>query len=93
MTLVIANIFVLFGTESSNCKTGWYFVSWGRSTAWYEITVANTIDPDAAGSSVSGPYRVRLADNWVGDVTQTTRFGIPQDDEQFIAMARKVPFT
>ena len=84
------HIRTVFGTESSNCKTGWYFVGWGRSTAWpHEITVANTIDPEAAGSSVSGPYRVRLADNWVGDVTQTTRFGIPQDVEQFIAMARK----
>ncbi len=29
-----------------------------------------------------------MADNWAGEVTQTTRFGIPQDPEQFLKMAR-----
>lgn len=80
----------IFGTETSTCKNGWYFAGWGRSNAWpHEITVAHTFDKDAAGSSVNSPYRVRLADNWTGDVTQTTRFSIPQDSEQFIDMARK----
>ena len=84
------HIRTIFGSESSTCNTGWYFIGWGRSTAWpHEITVAHSLDPEASGSSVNGPYRVRLADNWVGDVTQTTRFGIPQDNEQFVAMARK----
>jgi regulator of protease activity HflC (stomatin/prohibitin superfamily) len=85
----------IFGTESSVCETGWYFAGWGTSTSWpHFITVAHTVD--ATGESVTSafqgsimpPYRVRLADNWTGDVTQTTRFGIPQDNEQFLTMAR-----
>ena len=79
----------IFGTESSVCTTGWYFSGWGNSTAWpYFITVAHTLDTESDGSAVNGPYNVRMSDNWTGDVTQTTRFGIPQDNEQFIKMAR-----
>lgn len=79
----------IFGTESAVTKTGWYFEGWGTSTSWPRfITVANTFDPEAEGSAVNGPYRVRLADNWTGDVTQSTRFGIPSDTEQFLTMAR-----
>ena len=80
----------VFGNETSTCNTGWYFKGWGISNAWpWEITVANTIDPNSDGSSMSAPYRVRLSDNWTGDVTQTTRFAIPKDSDQFIDMARK----
>lgn len=85
----------IFGTESSTCETGWFFVGWGTSTAWpHYITVAHTLDAtgENAGTaflgSIAEPYRVRLADNWTGDVTQTTRFGIPQDEAQFLDMAR-----
>jgi regulator of protease activity HflC (stomatin/prohibitin superfamily) len=85
----------IFGQESSVCETGWYFSGWGTSTAWpHYITVAHTTAAtgESAGTaflgSIAEPYRVRLADNWTGDVTQTTRFGIPQDDVQFIEMAR-----
>lgn len=85
----------IFGNETSTCDTGWYFAGWGTSTEWpHYITVANTMDATGESSSsvfqgsVMTPYRVRLADNWTGDVTQTTRFGIPQDNEQFIKMAR-----
>lgn len=79
----------IWGSESSACETGWYGLGWGRSSAWpHFITVANTLDNSSDGSSVSGPYRVRLADNWSGDVTQTTRFAIPQDSAQFLSMAR-----
>ena len=86
----------IFGSESNTCTTGWYFVGWGRSTAWpHEITVAHTVDATGESSStaftgsIMTPYRVRLGDNWVGDVTQTTRFAIPQDSEQFLSMVRK----
>lgn len=85
----------IFGNESSVCETGWYFSGWGTSTAWpHYITVAYTTSAtgESVGTaflgSIAEPYRVRLADNWTGDVTQTTRFGIPQDDSQFIEMAR-----
>ena len=79
----------VFGTEDSACNTGWYFLGWGTSTEWPQfITVANSTDSNSDGSSVTGPYPVRLADNWNGEVTQTTRFGIPQDKEQFLKMAR-----
>lgn len=79
----------IFGTESAVCETGWYFMGWGTATAWpHYITVANTIDMESDGSSITAPYRVRLADNWTGDVTQTTRFAIPQDTTQFLEMAR-----
>lgn len=90
------HIRTIFGTETSTCVTGWYFVGWGKSTAWpHEITVAHTMDATGESTftaftgSIMEPYRVRLADNWVGDVTQTTRFAIPQDNEQFIEMVRK----
>lgn len=85
----------IFGNETSTCETGWYFAGWGNSTAWpHYITVANTIDATGENAStvfqgsVMVPYRVRLADNWTGDVTQTSRFAIPQDSEQFLTMAR-----
>lgn len=79
----------IFGTESVALKTGWYFEGWGTATAWPEyITVAHSLDPNDVGSSISGPYRVRLADNWSGDVTQSTRFQLPADPEQFLEMAR-----
>lgn len=79
----------VFGTESAQCDTGWYFLGWGSSTEYpHFITVANTTSVDAQGSAVSAPYSVRLADNWNGVVTQATRFAIPQDEEQFLTMAR-----
>jgi regulator of protease activity HflC (stomatin/prohibitin superfamily) len=85
----------IFGNETATCETGWYFAGWGTSTAWpHYITVAHTLDAtgENAGTvfqgSIAAPYRVRLADNWTGDVTQTTRFGIPQDQAQFLEMAR-----
>lgn len=79
----------IFGTESAVTETGWYFSGWGTSTAWPKyITVAHTLAVDAEGSTITGPYRVRLADNWSGDVTQSTRFQIPMDSEQFLEMAR-----
>ena len=85
----------IFGNETSTCETGWYFAGWGNSTAWpHYITVAHTLDATGENSgtafqgSIAEPYRVRLADNWTGDVTQTTRFGIPQEPSQFLEMAR-----
>ena len=79
----------IHGSETSECSTGWFYSGWGKTTTWpHFITVANTTDPDADGSAVSGPYPVRLSDNWNGDVTQTTRFAIPQDQEQFLSMHR-----
>jgi hypothetical protein len=79
----------VMGTETSTCTTGWYFLGWGASTQWaHFITVAHTNDPASEGSSIDGPYSVRLADNWNGDITQATRFGIPQDEESFLQMAR-----
>jgi len=83
------HIRTVMGTESSTCQTGWYFLGWGTSTQWpHFITVAHTNDPQSEGSSIDGPYPVRLADNWNGDVTQATRFGLPQDNDQFLKMAR-----
>ena len=78
-----------FGTENSKCDLGWFFSGWGRITEYpHFITIAHTNEGDTEGSSVSRPYTVRMADNWAGEVTQTTRFGIPQDHEQFLRMAR-----
>jgi len=75
------------GTEADTCERGWYFQGWGRSTAWpHFITIAHSLSPDSEGSSINGPYPVRMSDNWAGDVTQTTRFGIPQDSVQFRKM-------
>jgi regulator of protease activity HflC (stomatin/prohibitin superfamily) len=83
------HIRTIFGSESSYCKTGWFFEGWGRSTAWpHYITVSHTDATDADGTAIGTPYMVRLADNWTGQVTQNTRFGIPQDSEQFLKMAR-----
>lgn len=83
------HIRTVFGTENSKCDLGWFFSGWGKTTEYpHFITVSYTHDSDARGSSVSGPYTVRMADNWAGEVTQTSRFGIPQDPEQFLKMAR-----
>ena len=79
----------IFGTETVAMDTGWYFEGWGTSTAWPKyITVAHTSAVDAEGSAITAPYRVRLADNWTGDVTQSTRFQLPTDPTQFVDMAR-----
>ncbi len=93
------HIRTIFGNETSTCETGWYFAGWGTSTAWpHYITVAHTLDAtgENAGTvfqgSIAEPYRVRLADNWTGDVTQTTRFGIPQDSAQFLEDLQKILF-
>ncbi|MEL6751973.1 MAG: hypothetical protein AAFO70_07815, partial [Pseudomonadota bacterium] len=85
-----SHIRTIFGSESSKCDLGWYFSGWGRTTTYpHYITVTHTNDADASGSSVSPPYSIRMADNWAGEVTQTTRFGLPQDEEQFLRMARE----
>jgi len=75
------------GTEDSTCSLGWYFQGWGTSTAWpHFITIAHTNTSGEGGSSISAPYSVRMSDNWAGDITQTTRFGIPKDNVQFLKM-------
>ena len=76
------------GSEGSTCSTGWYFQGWGKSTAWeHYLTIAHTNDADSqGGSSVNGPYSIRMSDNWNGVVTQITRFAIPQDKDQFQSM-------
>lgn len=77
----------VFGTEDAKCDLGWYVKGWGTTTEYpHFITIAHTADPTAEGSSVNAPYAIRLNDNWSGDVTQTTRFGIPRDRDQFLAM-------
>jgi hypothetical protein len=79
----------IFGNEVAVIHTGWYFEGWGTATAYPKyITVAHTTATDTGGSSINAPYRVRLADNWSGDVTQSTRFMLPQDPDQFLAMAQ-----
>ena len=77
----------VFGTETYKCKTGWYFTGWGFTTEYpHYITVAHSNATDIDGTSVNPPYSVRLADNWNGVVTQTTRFEIPRDRDQFMKM-------
>jgi hypothetical protein len=80
----------IFGTESSVCEAGWYFEGWGWSNQWpWAITIAHSTNPEADGSSVSAPREVRMADNWMGHVTQVTRFEIPQGEDEFLNMSRK----
>ena len=79
----------IFGTESAKLDLGWYFRGWGKTTVYPKyITIAHTSDPAAEGSSVSVPYKIRLADNWSAEVTQTTRFGLPIDEDQFLRLSR-----
>lgn len=79
-----------WGQETSKCDLGWYVRGYGTITEYpHFITVANVDNQEAEGSSISGPYSIRMADNWNGLVTQTTRFAIPQDPEQFISMHRE----
>lgn len=81
------HIQTIFGTEDAKCTTGWYFSGWGFTTEYpHYITVAHSNAADAQGTSVNAPYSVRLADNWNGTVTQTTRFEIPRDREQFLKL-------
>lgn len=89
-----AHIRTLFGTETSKCDIGWYFSGWGNTTTWpHYITVGNVAKPedikqDSISTRLDVPYRVKLADNWAGDITQSTRFGIPQNEEKFLKLAR-----
>lgn len=89
-----SHIRTIFGSETSKCDLGWYFSGWGSSTQWpHNITVGNVSDPaaiktDSISTYLTGPHRVKLADNWAGDITQSTRFAIPQNEEKFLKMAR-----
>ncbi|MEM9331258.1 MAG: hypothetical protein AAGA53_08015 [Pseudomonadota bacterium] len=77
------------GAEGAKCDLGWYFSGWGETTKYpHFITVTNTIDRATAGASVETPYTVRLADNWSGKISQTTRFELPHDRQQFVELAR-----
>lgn len=88
------HIRTILGSETSKCDIGWYFQGWGSSTAWpHYITIGNVANPedikkDSISTWLDGPYRVKLADNWAGDITQSTRFGIPQNEEKFLKLAR-----
>lgn len=88
------HIRTIFGSETSKCDLGWYFSGWGNSTQWpHYITVGNVADAtevksDSISTYLANPYRVKLADNWAGDITQSTRFGLPQNEEKFLKMAR-----
>lgn len=89
-----AHIRTALGNESSKCDLGWYFSGWGTTTAWpHYITVGHVQNPedikrDSISTYLDGPYRIKLADNWSGDITQSTRFGIPQNEEKFLKLAR-----
>lgn len=77
------------GSEVAKCDIGWYFSGWGESTQYpHYITISHTSEPTEGSVSDLPPYKVRMSDNWTGDVSQTTRFGIPQDSVQFLKMAR-----
>ena len=84
------HIRTIFGTENAVFNTGWYFSGWGKTTNWmHEYTVSHVQNPaEMQGTSVNGLYTIRMADNWRGKVSQTTRFRMPQDKEQFLKMAR-----
>lgn len=81
------HIQTIFGTEDAKLNTGWYFAGWGITTSYPQyITVAHTSAGDAQGTSVNPPYQIRMADNWNGTVTQTTRFEIPRGRDAFVKM-------
>lgn len=88
------HIKTILNTESSKCDIGWYFAGWGTPTVWpHYVTISHSIEESPYGADTfrgtyEPPYRIRMSDNWAGDVTQTTRFGIPQNNEQFLKMAR-----
>lgn len=80
----------IMGSEYAVCSAGWYFEGWGWSNQWpWAITITHTTNPNSDGSLVNPPLQVRMADNWTGDVTQVTRFEIPQGEEEFLNMSRK----
>lgn len=85
---VCVHVRTIAGTEKVKCDIGWYISGWGTSNEYpHFITVSHTQDPTAGSVSDLPPYTIRMADNWAGTVIQTTRFGIPQDEEQFLRMA------
>lgn len=83
------HIRTIFGTETSKCDLGWYVSAWGTTNEYpHYITISHTKDSTTGSVSDMEPHTIRMSDNWTGDVIQTTRFGIPQDEEQFLRMAR-----
>jgi hypothetical protein len=85
------HIRTIFGSESSKCDLGWYFSGWGTNTQWPQtITVANVDGEPVAfnnGTISDSVYRIKLADNWAGNVAQTSRFVLPQAEDKFLKMA------
>lgn len=83
------HIRTIFGSETSKCDLGWYFSAWGTTNEYpHYITISHTTDPTTGSVSDLPPHTIRMSDNWTGEVIQTTRFGIPQDEVQFLRMAR-----
>jgi hypothetical protein len=79
----------ILGTEKAKCDLGWFVSGWGDSTQYpHYITISHTSESTDGSVSDMPPYKIRMSDNWTGDVSQTTRFGIPQDSTQFLKMAR-----
>lgn len=86
---ICVHVRTITGAESVKCDLGWYVSGWGQTTEWpHYITVSHTTEATEGSVSDLPPYLVRLADNWTGAVLETTRFGIPQDEAQFLKMAR-----
>lgn len=89
-----SHIRTLFGTESMKCNVGWYFSGWGTMVEWpHSIAIQHLPEVEkeviTESSAVYKVKGVRLADNWSGDVTQTTRFNIPTSDKEFLRMVNE----
>lgn len=92
---VCSHIRTRLGTESSKCDIGWFFSGWGTVVEWPHAIAVQHSDVTQKTVSNDGTfytlpvYSVRLADNWSGEISETSRFIIPQSEKEFLLMANK----
>lgn len=79
-----------FGNEFGYTTQGWHFSGWGKyNSDWKKyFTVATTTETDVDASVVKPAYRVRMLDQVDGLLSTTVRYKLPEDPDQFLAIAR-----
>lgn len=78
------------GTIKAETTPGWHTKWFGTAYPWKKaMSVAHTYtsNEEESTSATRPPYTIRMLDRVDGEVTQTTRFRLPEDSKAFLEMA------
>lgn len=80
----------LWGSESVVSETGWHVSGFKEPTPWKKtLAVTLTNEADVESSLTVPAYKSRLLDNVDALIDATVRFRIPEDEQNFLKMARE----